>query len=134
MPGFDGTGSRGKGPLTGRGDGFCVLQESEDDPRRMVGLAGLQSAPIEFNRDTSDKTKKEVVEMPRGDGTGPDGQGPIGSRGRGQGGRGRMGGPYAAGPGGSCVCPSCGAKAPHTAGQPCNKMSCPQCGARMTRG
>jgi len=51
--------------------------------------------------------------------------------GRGQG-RGRMGG-FAAGPGGQCVCPSCGHKAPHTAGQPCNQRQCPKCGNLMTR-
>ena len=27
MPGFDGTGPQGKGPMTGRGMGFCVLKE-----------------------------------------------------------------------------------------------------------
>lgn len=53
-------------------------------------------------------------------------------RGRG-GGRGRMGGPSAAGPGGTCVCPKCGEKAPHTAGQPCNQMVCPKCGTPMVR-
>jgi len=64
--------------------------------------------------------------MPRGNGTGP----PQGG-GRG---RGRMGGPFAAGPGGSCVCPSCGHKVPHAAGQPCNQKACPKCGTTMTRG
>ncbi len=80
MPRFDGTGPQGRGPMTGRGGGFCVLQEAEDDPRRMVGLAGLQSAPVGFKRDTSDKTKKEVSDMPRGDGTGPAGMGPMTGR------------------------------------------------------
>jgi|GEM_PF-4259769 len=50
--------------------------------------------------------------MPRGDGTGPMGQGSGTGRGKRQGvsqGRGRMGGPFAAGPGGNCVCPSYGA-------------------------
>ena len=65
--------------------------------------------------------------MPRGSGTG------LG-RGRGGGGRGgRMDGPLAGGPGGECVCPSCGAKVPHTAGQPCNQMKCPKCSTSMTR-
>ena len=70
--------------------------------------------------------------MPRGDGTGSGGRG----MGRGQdggGGRGRMGGPFAAGPGGKCVCPKCGKKAPHVIGTPCNRISCPECGTIMTR-
>ncbi len=70
--------------------------------------------------------------MPRGDGTGPTGQGPGAGRGRGQG-RGKMGGPLAAGPGGSCVCPKCGATVAHTVGQPCNSKSCPNCNTKMTR-
>jgi len=75
--------------------------------------------------------------MPRGNGTGPLGQGPGTGRGGGGqgmgGGRGRMGGPLAAGPGGNCVCPQCGATAPHGRGVPCAQMKCPKCGAAMTR-
>jgi len=76
--------------------------------------------------------------MPRGNGTGPTGQGPGTGRGMGRGkgqGRGRMGGPFAAGPGGNCVCSSssCGATVAHVVGQPCNAMSCPKCGIKMTR-
>jgi len=67
--------------------------------------------------------------MPRGFGTGSGG-----GRGRGAGGgRGRMGGPLAGGPGGECVCPKCGEKAPHTAGKPCVQIACPKCGTPMTR-
>ncbi|MHA1578403.1 MAG: hypothetical protein ACTSUQ_02085 [Candidatus Freyarchaeota archaeon] len=59
----------------------------------------------------------------------------MSGRGRGRGGgRGRMGGPYAAGPGGVCVCPNCGHTVPHQAGVPCTNMSCPKCGTRMIRG
>ena len=75
--------------------------------------------------------------MPRGNGTDPSGKGSGAGRGIGRGkrqGRGRMGGPFAAGPGGSCVCPGCGATTPHVAGQPCNQRSCPKCGTKMTRG
>ena len=75
--------------------------------------------------------------MPRKNGTGPLGQGPgtgRGGGGRGMGGgRGRMGGPFAAGPGGNCVCPQCGKVAPHPRGVPCAQMTCPACGAAMTR-
>ena len=75
--------------------------------------------------------------MPRGNGTGPTGQGPGTGRGMGRGqgqGRGRMGGPFAAGPGGNCICSNCGHKEPHIVGQPCNQKTCPKCGTRMTRG
>jgi len=47
-------------------------------------------------------------------------------------GRGRMGG-TALGPGGNCVCPSCGETASHGVGQPCYQMTCPKCGTAMTR-
>ena len=75
--------------------------------------------------------------MPRGDGTGPFGQGPGTGRGMGRGGgrgasRGRMGG-SALGPGGNCVCPSCGRTAPHQAGVPCYQVECPNCGQPMAR-
>ena len=51
----------------------------------------------------------------------------------GTGGRGRMGG-FAAGPGGICKCPKCGAETPHQIGVSCYQMKCPKCGAKMTRG
>ncbi len=63
----------------------------------------------------------------RGGGRGRSGGG--GGRGRG---RGRMGG-FAAGPGGSCVCPKCGYTTPHRLGSPCFQQTCPKCGTRMTR-
>ncbi|MEA2012956.1 MAG: hypothetical protein U9O87_07765 [Verrucomicrobiota bacterium] len=73
--------------------------------------------------------------MPRGDGTGPGGQGAGTGRGIGQsgGGRGQMGGPLAAGPGGQCICPSCGYTQAHTPSQPCSQKSCPKCNTKMTR-
>jgi len=48
-------------------------------------------------------------------------------------GRGRMGGPFAAGPGGECVCIKCGHAVPHQRGVPCYQMKCPKCGSSMTR-
>jgi len=76
--------------------------------------------------------------MPRGDGTGPpggSGPGTGGGMGMGRGGgRGRMGGTRpGAGPGGECVCPSCGTTAPHQAGVPCYQIECPNCGTSMVR-
>jgi len=69
--------------------------------------------------------------MPMKDGTGPP-QG--GGRGRGGGrGGGRLGGSYAAGPVGECLCPKCGRKTAHVAGQPCTLQKCPDCGANMVR-
>jgi len=38
-----------------------------------------------------------------------------------------------AGPGGECVCPSCGTTASHQAGVPCYQIGCPKCGTSMVR-
>ena len=66
---------------------------------------------------------------------GGQGMGRGGGRGQGRGaGRGRMGGPLAVGPGGNCMCPSCGHTAPHSPGTPCMSIKCPKCGTAMTRG
>ena len=46
--------------------------------------------------------------------------------------KGRMGG-FAKGPGGGCVCPSCGAKSAHSLGLPCFEQKCPKCGTAMVR-
>ncbi|MBW2555191.1 MAG: hypothetical protein JRE20_13845 [Deltaproteobacteria bacterium] len=73
--------------------------------------------------------------MPIGDETGP----PEGGSETGRGmeedsGRGRMGGSKpGAGPGGECVCPSCGTTASHQAGIPCYQIECPTCGKSMVR-
>ena len=72
--------------------------------------------------------------MPGGDGTGPYGQGPGTGRGLGRGkGKGRGNRP-GTGPGGECVCPSCGQRVPHQAGTPCTEVKCLKCGAAMLRG
>jgi len=79
MPGFDGTGPLGQGPITGRGQGFCVLKESQSNPDQIVGFAGIDGKPIK----AVDKSKflgKEVINMPFGDGKGPAGLGPMTGR------------------------------------------------------
>lgn len=42
-------------------------------------------------------------------------------------------GPYAAGPGGVCVCRSCGYEEKHKRGVSCDEMTCPKCGERLVR-
>jgi predicted amidophosphoribosyltransferase len=37
------------------------------------------------------------------------------------------------GAGGTCLCPKCGERMPHTRGQPCQDLRCPNCGAKMLR-
>jgi len=83
MPNFDGTGPQGKGPMTGRGLGYCVLRESAEQAGRLDGLAGIEGIPVgETNHDDA-KQEKEVIQMPFGDGTGPAGMGPMTGRGAG---------------------------------------------------
>jgi hypothetical protein len=61
------------------------------------------------------------------------GAGRGGGRGMGRGGGRRGGGGFGAGPGGDCVCPACGERAPHQPGIPCFEANCPKCGAAMIR-
>jgi hypothetical protein len=64
------------------------------------------------------------------------GRGGQGGRGVGRGGRGQGrggGNKPGSGPGGNCVCPSCGHKEPHQAGQRCIDRNCPKCGTKMIR-
>jgi len=57
--------------------------------------------------------------------------------GRLQRGRGRNRFPYGdkpgSGPGGYCVCPSCGFRTAHTRFSPCNNRKCPKCGSKLTK-
>lgn len=110
MPGGDRTGPQGGGPGTGRGLGGCV----ESDQLNNTAPQPAQRFRYGFGRGG------------RGRGRGRDGQG------KGQG-PGRMSGPLEAGPGGFCICPSCGHKVEHVAGKPCNRQKCPNCGTIMTR-
>jgi len=64
--------------------------------------------------------------LPLRNGTGP-------ATGR-DGGQGRQPRGFGLGPGGECVCPDCGTKAPHQRGVPCYEHKCPKCGQAMTRG
>ncbi len=47
MPAFDGTGPRGLGPMTGRGEGYCALVLPSPGTRdRPYGYTGLSGAPV----------------------------------------------------------------------------------------
>lgn len=51
MPGFDGTGPRGEGMFTGRGEGYCVLRMPEaGSGEPTVGYAGIQGRPAQLAR------------------------------------------------------------------------------------
>ena len=80
MPGFDGTGPLGQGPMTGRGLGFCVLTTSKENPGQVKGFAGLQNVPVGQKVKNFENAGKEVINMPFGDGTGPAGTGPMTGR------------------------------------------------------
>jgi hypothetical protein len=47
MPRFDGTGPRGDGPMTGRGEGYCILELPESG-RPARGYAGVEGAPVQL--------------------------------------------------------------------------------------
>ena len=49
MPRFDGTGPQGGGPMTGRGEGYCVL-ELPGPGRPASGYAGLQGVPVRMEQ------------------------------------------------------------------------------------
>ncbi len=136
MPRFDGTGPRGAGPMTGRGEGYCVLELPESS-RPARGYVGLQGTPVRldspavrptirppavlrpypvfrfgmcwgarpgwqlyrwqrnrrdywsygsrdvFADNLMEHNGREVMNMPRLDGTGPAGMGPMTGGGRG---------------------------------------------------
>ena len=47
MPVFDGTGPKGQGPLTGRGEGYCAIRLPNPRSRQVPsGYAGRAQAPV----------------------------------------------------------------------------------------
>lgn len=80
MPSFDGTGPQGKGPMTGKGLGYCVLRESGEKSGRMEGWAGIDGVPVGDTSTNKAEQEKEVIQMPFGDGTGPAGMGAMTGR------------------------------------------------------
>lgn len=47
MPGFDGTGPTGLGPMTGQGMGYCMLKISQvQNLNPCYGYSGVQGIPV----------------------------------------------------------------------------------------
>jgi len=46
MPGYDGTGPRGRGPMTGGGNGYCMVEIPREPDRSGTGFTGLSEKPV----------------------------------------------------------------------------------------
>ena len=75
MPRFDGTGSLGEGPMTGRSGGFCLLKRSDEDPGHLEGLAGLQGEPVGKLGQVLRRIEKKMVKLSTGESMGSKGLG-----------------------------------------------------------
>ncbi len=53
MPGYDGQGPRGQGPMTGGGMGYCMLKLPGASDEPLTGFAGLVGRPLRFRSDLS---------------------------------------------------------------------------------
>jgi hypothetical protein len=82
MPRFDGTGPRGTGPMTGRGQGYCALEMPEPG-RPARGYAGLEGRPVRFGAPAAWPARRLPTAMWRGSAFGR-GRGWAARRGRGR--------------------------------------------------
>jgi len=73
MPNYNGTGPSSKGPMTGRGMGYCILKRDEKNSSAMEGVIGL--AGNFYQR--SIHQQKEMNDIPGGDITGHAGMRPF---------------------------------------------------------
>jgi hypothetical protein len=49
MPAYDGTGPKGKGPLTGRGEGYCAIRLPNPRSGQVpYGYAGRTGVPVQL--------------------------------------------------------------------------------------
>jgi len=46
MPGYDGTGPCGHGPMTGRGKGYCLLKIPRTSNEPLTGFVGRSGQPV----------------------------------------------------------------------------------------
>ena len=52
MPGFDGTGPRGRGPMSGKASGFCLMKIPDTPGEAKTGFAGLTGKPVAISNDS----------------------------------------------------------------------------------
>ena len=52
MPGFDGTGPRGRGPMTGRAGGYCLLSIPDAPGEPKTGFAGSAGNAVTIGNDS----------------------------------------------------------------------------------
>lgn len=71
MPRFDGTGPFGKGPMTGRGEGYCVLRMSGQDANHPDGFAGLQGDSVGRTGQVLERSGEEAAGRPVSEVTNP---------------------------------------------------------------
>ena len=111
-------------------------QNRLDQPEfRLPGCRGLRHYRQGWGKENClslNKNQGEPEAMPGVRGGKGAGRGPGGG-GQGPGGPGGPGAGQRAGRVNSCICPSCGAEAPHERGIPCFQVNCPQCGKPMVR-
>ncbi|MBN1893651.1 DUF5320 domain-containing protein [bacterium] len=50
MPGMDGAGPRGAGPMTGGCRGYCVMKKGDDGEESLSGFAGWPGRPFLLHR------------------------------------------------------------------------------------
>jgi hypothetical protein len=62
MPGYDGTGPRGRGPMTGESSGFCLLKLPCDPGGGIAGFAGLAGKPVPGR--TYDRIRPDRAQAP----------------------------------------------------------------------
>jgi hypothetical protein len=55
MPGFDGTGPRGRGPMTGNAGGYCLLNMPDDPNEPRSGFAGMAGKVVTISNDPRDE-------------------------------------------------------------------------------
>jgi len=71
MPAFDGTGPRGLGPMTGRGEGYCAVAfPPPGTGRAPYGYAGVAGAPVRPVLGLRRKTSLRGIRFVRGRGRG----------------------------------------------------------------